>query len=343
MSELIRMVHSVNFLPTELYYEQAGGWTAEEFTIVKRVMRSVSALTSKVYGQKCVSIRGISAAINMFRKVRALIPDRQAPVLEIGGGNGYLGALLVEAGYKYISTDVTQSLYLFQSHLLRQTAGEGFLEAAPIAESQFDLVSSIETYDAVHLPWWNFYTLFNKPKKTGVGLVVCNRALMEMGDMARLYCMHQAREMLMEHPTGRFFIFEDWGGQEMSPLDYGSYQLYGAGFKFCYYDRLLCAATVEERGGNLDRLNLPRPLEYRTYYPKRGSFPLPSAFQPFTPTPFHGQQVKTLLNRFATTHLPEERIPLSTVQIFLNEELGITEILSMDEKFDHHMRSLRVL
>ncbi|MDA1309632.1 MAG: hypothetical protein O2985_08505, partial [Proteobacteria bacterium] len=332
----------VNFLPAEFYYRQTGGLSAEEFTIVKRVMRSVSALTSEVYGQELVSPRGIFAAINMFRKIRALIPDRQAPVLEIGGGNGYLGALLVEAGYKYVSTDVTQSLYLFQSHLLRQTAGERFLEAAPIAESQFDLAASIEKYDAVHLPWWIFYTQFNKPEKAGVGLVVCNRALMEMGDTARLYCMHQAREMLLEHPTGRLLIFEDWGGQEMSPLDYGSYQLHGAGFKFCHYDyQNLCAAMVEERSGDLDFLDLPKDIKYRAHYPKRGSFPLPGVFEPFAPTPFQGRQINEVLNRFAAKHLPAERIPLSAVQRFLNDELEITEIRSMDEKFSIHMNSLR--
>ena len=36
--------------------------------------------------------------------------------LEIGPGSGYLGALIMQQGWKYYSTEVTQAFYLYQNH-----------------------------------------------------------------------------------------------------------------------------------------------------------------------------------------------------------------------------------
>ena len=68
--------------------------------------------------------------MSLFRAIMALQAnfDRPLSIFEIGPGNGYLGALLLRAGLRYIGFDNAQSLYLWQNRLFVECAGDEFLE-----------------------------------------------------------------------------------------------------------------------------------------------------------------------------------------------------------------------
>ena len=68
----------------------------------------------------------------MFRLVKAMsnFAGEDLPVYEIGPGSGYLGALLVRSGHRYVATDIAEGFYLWQSRMLEAMADGDFCELA---------------------------------------------------------------------------------------------------------------------------------------------------------------------------------------------------------------------
>jgi hypothetical protein len=94
------------------------GITRGELDLMQRVATKIAAMTAHYYGRRQVPRSAMLRALNVVRHIRYLYPEPPAVVFEVGAGSGYVGALLVELGYSYAATDITQAFYLFQSHML---------------------------------------------------------------------------------------------------------------------------------------------------------------------------------------------------------------------------------
>jgi SAM-dependent methyltransferase len=227
--------------------------------------RAIAKLSGETYGRRRISRGGILSTMNMFRTIRSLCPNKDTVIFEIGPGTGYLGALLGLAGYRYVATDVTQALYLYQSHLFETLFGSDFLEGAHIPRDELDLDRALSDRRIVHMPWWSDYTQFERLPRAGVDLVVSNRALLEMNDLAWRYSMMMMRRLLSRSESGRHFIFEDWGSKEFTPASYGCHQFYENGFCIKHHDSATVVFSLQDRLGDKPFLKLPRPNEFHVY------------------------------------------------------------------------------
>jgi hypothetical protein len=335
-SELFRMVDSVNFSRAEAYLATLGSLSASEFALFKRIATAAAEVSADLYGKRVIARRGILAAMNMFRQIRAIGPDLSGTVLEVGGGNGYLGALLALHGYRYMLTDVTQSLYLYQSHLLQKLCGDDFFEAALVDPKSVSIDDMLRDHRVVHVPWWQYYTWFEAPPASGIDLVVSNRALLEMHDAARFYTIKLCRQLLNQSSNGRFFIFDDWGGSEMSAPAYGTWQFIDAGYKLCHVTGALKAFAIDARISGLQYVDLPRQLNYRTYYPQRGRFDAPDVFSSYEPRTINNPRIARAISRFEATRQKEPQVDLGGIDDFLRGELGFEQMTNVDERFSNY-------
>jgi SAM-dependent methyltransferase len=328
--ELARIADSVNFLPADKMLAANLGLTPEEFEWFKTVNRCVCELGEKYYGGRVYTKRGFIAAIRMFRIIRALCPDPGARILEVGCGNGYLGALLGLAGYKYVATDVTQALYIYQNHLWKSLFGDDFVDLCETPESAVNVWDSKR---CVHLPWWTYYQMHEAVPSGGVDLVVSNRALLEMSDLARFYTMKLSKELLLNSPAGRHVAFEDWGGSRMTPKPYGAYQFEEAGFKLQHSEHNAFVFTVADRipPGEVYAA-LPGRKPYHHYeYSKSASgdrFEGYETRQPVAEKRIAGQLLQSMSKTMSVA-----TIGMDKIDGFLRDELGFDQLSWPEERF----------
>lgn len=191
-----------------------GGITQEEFALLERVTQAVCANSEKLYGRRRVATASLLRALAVVRAIRILYPDRDSPVLEVGAGSGYVGALLLADGYPYACTDIAQGFYLHQSHILQRLASAGFIELAT-DRAGFGEIRQLRPGQALHIPWWKFYAV-DPQIALRVAVVTCNHALAEMHPNGRSYVLTVAHRML-DRARGSF-IFEGWGSTVNTPI-----------------------------------------------------------------------------------------------------------------------------
>ena len=138
-------------------YENA--FTSEEKSKFRIIQDEVGNLSEKYYKRKIKPLSNLLVQQGPYRAISMLNEaykkkDKNISIFEIGSGHGYLGGLLSLDGYRYYSYDVTQSLYLFQSHLLEKIAKNDFIEY--VDKEGF----SFEKSRVGHIPWWSFCRAF---------------------------------------------------------------------------------------------------------------------------------------------------------------------------------------
>lgn len=122
---------------TERIWANLGGLTEREFAAVKDV-RDHAIEVSAAIGCSRAPKDALLQAVVPWRKVRLLMP-RGASILELGPGSGYLGALLMRAGYHYTGFEITQPFYLWQSALGLQNLPWWYVREKMI-DASWDLV-----------------------------------------------------------------------------------------------------------------------------------------------------------------------------------------------------------
>jgi hypothetical protein len=212
-----------------------GALTDQEMSLLRAVAGKVAAMSSRIYGRRAVPRSTLLRAVAVVRQIDILFPDRQQIVLEIGGGSGYVGALLAQMGVRYISTDVTQAFYVVQNHVLNAVAGGRLIELATDSRTFFDF-DSVPAGHAVHVPWWKF-VVANPQPKFAVHLVTCNQALLEMQETALKYNCRLAHDLLAGDGL-RCFLFEGWGNPIRTPIWQAARSISAAGLCFAYNDGL---------------------------------------------------------------------------------------------------------
>ena len=118
-NELIRYIDSMHAYSFEKHYnELCGGITIEEFELLKKCTIDIYKVTKELYNGKFLVKSPMIASLCEKRIIEATLGNKKDKrVFEIGGGSGTLGCLLLEDGFKYSATDVTQAFYLIQNRL----------------------------------------------------------------------------------------------------------------------------------------------------------------------------------------------------------------------------------
>jgi hypothetical protein len=147
-------------------------------------------------GQRQVPAGSILAAVLALRHVRLMFPDAASTtILEVGPGDGSLGAMLILAGYNYVATDVSQAFYLVQSNLFSRVGGQRFVEMVT-DDRDLTSITKITGGSAFHVPWWKFAS--GQPDSINLALdcVFGSAVFCEMHQFALGYLAHQSRRWL---------------------------------------------------------------------------------------------------------------------------------------------------
>ena len=214
--ELIRYVDVFHELDDPKLYLEENQYSADEAEIIADIGDRVADYTKKAFGQPTRPWMGPVCALNMARVVSELgrlAGKKQLTVLEIGPGSGYLSALLLKMGHRYLGTDATQSLYLWQNRLLSLlTDKDDFLETAGLRE-----FPASASHVATHLPWWQLSEMFrNNTVKADV--IICDHAVGELHRFALTYVLRLAKDMMADSPVG-LFLYDGHGEPHVNSPD----------------------------------------------------------------------------------------------------------------------------
>jgi hypothetical protein len=196
----------------QIWQSQIGGLSAQELALLKRVLEVTAACSKERFGRPILPRGSLLSSLNIFRAFEAVYgsADPKPTVLELGPGSGYLGLLFVLASYRYISFEVTQAFYLYQSGLLRSALGADFSEWAEGLPDggtpQFD-----GNIRAIHVPWWGVGKM---PKYFDA--MTCNAMLSEMHPVALHFMLKHAREGFSLSRVQPLVLFHDWGFSDAS-------------------------------------------------------------------------------------------------------------------------------
>ncbi len=178
-------------------------FTKDEANLATQLRETVAEFTASRFGRAVMPMTNLMVQFGPYRCMEALSAQygRKLDIFEPGPGAGYLGALLAQNGYTYASYDVTQSLYLWQGHLLDATAGENFVELAGNPN-----LAKIDRKAVIHLPWWIF-ALQLETTPLRYDLVYSNSNLGEMTSVAFRQLILYAKLLLAESEVGAFTFF----------------------------------------------------------------------------------------------------------------------------------------
>ena len=212
-------------------------FTPDEAKLIVAIRERVASVCQSRFGRRIVPINSAVCAIGLFRVLSAIgrcYPNLNRPlsVLEVGPGSGYLGSLLIEAGFQYAAADATQAFYLWQNRLFAELAGNNFVEQALTPVGSAPPVAKV-----THIPWWNFLTgVFAMP--LAVDVVVCEQALCEMHAWAMRYTLQAARHVLRNSDV-KAFVFSGHGHPQNSVEDVER-SFAEAGFKRILSEKVFC-------------------------------------------------------------------------------------------------------
>lgn len=177
-------------------------FSLDEKNLIAGIRDRVASLTETAFGRRVRPVTNLLVQVGPFRMVQQLAAAFRQPSLamfEVGPGAGYLGAFLASTGHRYLSYDVTQSLYLWQNRLLEAIAGSKLVELAGNDDGPLD-------GQVVHLPWWR-YVSFLPGTAVRVDIVYSNSNLSEMTNLALRHVLHISRHMLADSKLGLFCFF----------------------------------------------------------------------------------------------------------------------------------------
>jgi SAM-dependent methyltransferase len=294
-----------------------GGITRRELDLFRAVATKIAAMTAREYGRRQVPRSAMLRALNVVRHVRYLYPDPPATILEIGAGSGYIGALLAELGYRYVSTDITQAFYLYQSHMLASLLPGRLIELATDPRTFLDL-GEIPAGYAVHVPWWKYMTV-GPSVLFKADVVTCNHALCEMHSNALRYTAKVSHAMLRER--NGCFLFEGWGSTVRHPIWHAGRALSMAGFAFAHNDVHASILVGDQTAAATGGMKLPPPGA-------EGD----GAFHPsIHVNPANEIGAKVLAGRESTAH--NALYDLEDLDAALQSIAGDTSIMTADERF----------
>jgi len=308
-----------------------GGITEEEFELVRTVTAAVVRLSETVYGKRQVATGSLLRALNVYRQINILYPERNTTILEIGHGSGYLGALLACSGYGYASVDIAQGFYLYQNHLLNTLLGSERVTELANDDRPLDAFSEVRARSTLHIPWWKFFV----PEPHAilkVDVITCNHALAEMHVNALSYVVKFARQMLQRANGG--FLFEGWGSTVLRPIWSVSKRFADFGYVIAHNDIWASVFVPLECPAAKHGLALPLPCRNDAAidvarYPE-------AAFTAMFHPPIYANAnnaISAKLTQGRQEIAAKAKRTLADVEAMWREYLGQSDIASDDERF----------
>ncbi len=217
--------------------------TDQEFSAIKELAKKIYQLTEKKYGRGIIVKAPMLCSMNVLRRIRCLTVTENPPVIyELGGGSGVLGAMLHEAGYRYISTDVTQSFYLTQNNLW-----EGLY--ADSVEECLNSVVDFDTVDSdkiIHVPYWKLWDARYGSLKADI--MVANHCLTEMHEWSLLFYLQYGR-WLMRDSQYKLLIAQMPGSLQTGNIDYLLSRFHRMGYALIYSDQDFFIFCLRDKEG----------------------------------------------------------------------------------------------
>lgn len=178
-------------------------FTPSEAALAKCLRDIVADMTRDQFGRPVKPMTNLMVQFGPYRCMESLskVFGRKLAVFEPGPGAGYLGALLALNGYTYASFDVTQSLYLWQSHLLNAVTGGAFNELVR-PENQ----SYVNRMSVMHMPWWLFAHQ-NESTPLRYDVIYSNSNLGEMTKVSFHQLLNFSRIALRDSEVAIFTFF----------------------------------------------------------------------------------------------------------------------------------------
>jgi hypothetical protein len=234
----------------------AGGFTNQELEEVRSIKTALDDLSRSIGRPVEFPGNSMFLALNQARHISALAPPG-ATIVELGGGAGYLGALLTLRGYRYIATDVAQVFYILQCHLLGRLSRGRFIDLADPKLGSRDL-QELQPGQAGMVPWWRW-----AQRKTFAGLsfdlATSNHNFLEMHPYCRLYHLSVIREALSPNATG--IVFEGWGDPSRNPTWTAVKDFSDKGFVLAHNDNRITCFVPKHKYSNDVVLNYPLPFK----------------------------------------------------------------------------------
>jgi hypothetical protein len=187
-------------------------WSAAEQGLILALRAEIEALTARLYGRPVQPLMCLFPPLPILRLVEAAAAHRgrRLRIVEVGPGSGFLGAYCLLRGHRYVGTDNTQALYLWQHRLFR------WLARGDLADYAFSDTppAAIPPARAALVPWWHFAELYRHPPLK-VDVLVCDAAIGEMDPFAARYLIHLAKMMLQDSDLG-LFVYQNLGEERLN-------------------------------------------------------------------------------------------------------------------------------
>ena len=222
--ELVRYIDSQHSECFERYYKElCKGITEKEAELLINTAEKIYLMTKKKYETKILVKAPLLAALYCKRVVDLLSDSNlNVHIMEFGAGSGMVGALLLNAGYRYSCTDVTQAFYLVQNRILNIFS--------PLNELCIEKMKEEKNY---HVPYWKLWEM--RDSFGEVDIVTCNHALLEMSNSALLFYLRFSYCILKNSRYGYFF-FQGTGWNVEGDICALLNKFKQSGFCLVYYD-----------------------------------------------------------------------------------------------------------
>jgi SAM-dependent methyltransferase len=229
-----------------------GAITGRQFALLQRVARVAHELSRESFGLNLTTRGSLLRALNAYQHIADIFGGSPANVFELGPGSGYLGCLFILNGWGYAASDIAQAFYLFQNRLWNRASGGRVRELA--ANPDWD--GKISPGEPVHLPWWEFYKLFERGVPS-FDVVTCNHALAEMNPNSMAFALRVAREMLRGNGL-KAFVFEGWGFERFVPRSTITKEFHRCGFNLVHNDDQITVFAPRDSDCASPAARLPR-------------------------------------------------------------------------------------
>lgn len=226
--EIVRYIDSQHAESFQNYFcYLCEGLSQDEFDVAVYMAKTLYQYTFKTFNCEFLVKSPILDAIYCWRLIRSLTgTDTAIRIMEAGAGSGMLGGILLQQGYSYIGTDVTQAFYLTANRVLS-------LFTNNLCELALD--QSVYDYEAqcIHIPYWKLWE--ERDKEGGVDVFTCNHALLEMHENAVRFYLKIAAQRMHNSKYG-FFVVRGFGWNIQHSIQELMKEFESFGYKLQYFD-----------------------------------------------------------------------------------------------------------
>lgn len=292
------------------------GITYEEFALLRELLVKTEEFSRQTFGRVRVPRGAALHALQVLRHIKFLYTDTRPRIFEFGPGAGYLGALLILAGYPYAATDITQSFYLFQSRLWDYMSG-GRLREGALGGPPEETLGGADAGIPAHVPWWQIADL-GPESIPAFDVVTGNHCVAEMHDHSLRYNLLLSEAALRQSRASRqVFLIEGWGLSDAGKRAVVNKRFYEFGFALAHHDAFISVFTLQSS---------PEVTGTLLYNLESDGYPLIAHADPRSP-------ISLAITTGRQKTAPLKQIDKSKLEELYTSILGTEDHLTPSEKF----------